>query len=151
MFVPTSSDAKVKPPVREDIDSAGHFRKQGGIAIAIARDRLADADTLCVACNGCGGRPALKRDFLRRLRNRVKVIDKPGGLETHFVGSLGNARHCFIGFNWILDPRQFHDPALRQGQTKFQRHEQLPRFSEKWKSFLLPDWSNPAQHLQMSS
>src|SRR5258708_4755916 len=64
VFVPTGPNAEVEPPVAQYIDGTGHFREQRGIAIAIARDCLTDADTLCVTCNGCGGGPTLKRYFL---------------------------------------------------------------------------------------
>jgi hypothetical protein len=104
--------------VREHIDRAGHFCEQGGITIAVAGDRLANADTSGITCQGGSGRPALKRDFLQWPWDRMKVIDKPGGRKTCFVGSLGHARQRFIGFYRVLDAYQFHVPALRQGHTK---------------------------------
>jgi hypothetical protein len=48
----------------------------------------------------------------------MKVIDKPCGRETDFVGGLRYTCHHLIGFNGVLDACQFHVPALRQGHTK---------------------------------
>jgi len=90
VLVPAGPDAESESPLGEHIDRAGHFGEQGGIAIAGAGDRLADADTPGITRHGGGGRPALKRDFLRGPWGRMKVIDQPGGREPDFVGSLGH-------------------------------------------------------------
>ncbi len=108
VLMPASSDAEGESPVREHIDRAGHFGEQGGIAIAVARDCLTNTDAPGITRQGGGGRPALKRDFLRWPWGRMKVIDKPGGRETDFVGSLGHTRHHLVGFNGVLDACQFH-------------------------------------------
>src|SRR2546422_1426993 len=83
---PASADAEIESPARENINGASHLREQRGIAIAIARDQLADADTLGIACNSGGGGPALKRHLLRQLRDGMKMIDKPDRLKNHLVG-----------------------------------------------------------------
>ena len=122
MLEPASADAEIESPARENINGASHLREQRGIAIAIARDQLADADTFGIACNSGGGGPALKRYFLRWARDGVKVVDKPGGLKTYLVGGLSNARHRLIGFDRVFNACQVHCPTLWQGYTKFQRH-----------------------------
>src|SRR5436305_10013078 len=63
LLVPPGPDTTGESAMREGIDCAGHFREQRGIAIAIASDRLANADTPGIARHGCGGGPALKRHF----------------------------------------------------------------------------------------
>jgi hypothetical protein len=83
VFVPASPDTEVKSPVREHIDCARHFGEQSGIAIAVARDRLTNADAPGITRQGGGGRPALKRDFLRWPWGCMKVVDKPGRRETY--------------------------------------------------------------------
>src|SRR5262249_49087955 len=111
VFVPTSSNAEVEPPMREHINSTGHFRQQCWMAIAVARDHLTNADTLCVTCKSCGGGPTLKGDFLRWLWDSMEMIHKPGRLETDFVSGLGHSRHRLVSLNGVLDTHQIHDPT----------------------------------------
>lgn len=64
VFEPARTNPEVQSSVREDIYCTGHFSKERGIAIAIAGDHLANADTAGIARNGRGGGPALKSHFL---------------------------------------------------------------------------------------
>jgi len=52
----------------------------------------------------------------------MKMINKPQRLKTYLIGELGDLRHRFIRFDRIFHVRQFHCPALRQRDAKFQRH-----------------------------
>src|SRR5258706_11407321 len=135
---PTGAYAEIEPPVREHIDCAGHLREQGRVTIPVARDRLTNAHRLRITRQRrCGG-PTLERYFLRWARNGMELIDQPDRGETRLVGCLGHTRHRLVGFNRVLDACQIHCPALRQGQTKFQRHEQLPLFKKSGRaSFFL--------------
>src|SRR6266700_421977 len=75
VLVPARADAKVESSVAHYIDGTGHFRQQSRVTIAVAGDHLADADTFGIACQGGGGGPGLKSQFLRGLWDSVKVVN----------------------------------------------------------------------------
>src|SRR6266704_4836290 len=85
VLIPARPDAKVQAAMREHVDGARHFGEQRRMAIAIARDHLADADGPGITRQRSGAHPAFKRHFLRGAWNRVKVINEPDGSETNFV------------------------------------------------------------------
>src|SRR5713226_6229716 len=82
LLVPPGPDATDESPMREHIDRARHFCEQGGMAIAVAGDRLTNADAPGVTRNGCCGDPALERRLARASRTRMKVITEPSRRKT---------------------------------------------------------------------
>jgi hypothetical protein len=111
--------------VRKDIESARHLHQQRGIAITITGDHLPNAYPLGIACQGRGTGPALKGHFLRRLGNRMKVVYEPNRLIPTRLSSLRHACHRFVGFHWIGDPYQIHQPTLWELNTISERHTKL--------------------------
>src|SRR5216683_3049358 len=136
VLIPTCSNTEIEPSVTEYINGARHLCQQRGMAIAIARDHLADAYGSGITRQRSRGHPAFKRHFRRRVWNRVKVVNQPGGSETHLVSRLSNTRHRFVGFYGVFDPRQIHGPALGNKQTKLQCHVYDSFFFGKWKTLV---------------
>src|SRR5216684_7971434 len=90
VLIPASPDAKVQATMREHVYGARHFCQQRRMAIAIARDHLADAYVPGITRQRSRAHPALKRHFLRGVWNRVKVVNEPGGSETNLVSRLSD-------------------------------------------------------------
>src|SRR6266699_3276827 len=137
VLIPACPDANVQATMREHVNGARHFGEQRRMAIAIARDHLADADGSGITRQRSGAHPAFKRHFLRGAWNRMKVINEPDGSEPHLVSRLSDPRHRFVGFHRVLDPCQIHGPALGNQHTKLQCHVYDSFFFGKRWSFSL--------------
>src|SRR5713226_7180335 len=136
VLIPARPDAKVQATMREHVYSARHFGQQRRMAIAIARDHLADAYVAGITRQRSRTHPAFKRHFRRRVGDRMKVVNQPGGSETNLVSRLSHTRHRFVGFHRVLDPCQIHGPALGNKQTKLQCHVCDSFFFGKWKTLV---------------
>ena len=109
-----------------DVDGGGDLGVEGGVAVAVAPDHLADADPLRVPHQGGGDGPALEGGFDLLFRDGVEVVVDPDGVDVRLgFGGFGHGRHGLVLFNRVVDLDQIEFPTLRDEDAEFRctRHD----------------------------
>ena len=122
MLVPAGADARIQPAMAGDIDRGGDLGVEGGVAVAVAADHLADVDVGRIPGQGGGNRPALEGGVHRRFGGGVEMVEDPDRIPAALVGHLGDVGHRLVLGDRVVDLGQIHAPALGHEDAEFGGH-----------------------------